>query len=287
MYKLFFLIALFASTRTYGQKEDWTNLLDKDLSQWETYLSYRHTTSYNGSQPLDAGGQPVQPIGYNKDETKVFSASEEKGEIVLRVSGEIYGCLYTKQDFGNYHLKLKVKWGTQKFEPRMHKLKDSGILYHSIGECGVDHWRSWMLAQELQIMEGHMGDYWSIAKSAIEVRAFLSEGQMSSIAGNTQPFLPFGENASTSFCMRSENKESPNGQWTTVELITFEGKSLHIINGNVVMVLQNSSYVKDGKSFPLIKGKIQLQSEAAEVFYKDIQIKSITVLPAAYANFFK
>ena len=34
-------------------KDEWTSLMDKDLSQWEMYLSYEHKPDYNGSQPLD------------------------------------------------------------------------------------------------------------------------------------------------------------------------------------------------------------------------------------------
>lgn len=45
---------------------------------------------------------------------------------------------------------------------------------------------------------------------------------------------------------------------------------------------------KDGNTIkPLVKGKIQLQSEAAEVFYKDIQIKNIDGIPAEYASYFE
>jgi hypothetical protein len=51
-------------------------------------------------------------------------------------------------------------------------------------------------------------------------------------------------------------------------------------------VLQGSRYLKDGETLPLAKGKIQLQSEAAEVFFKDIQIRSISRLPPAYAALF-
>jgi len=41
----------------------------------------------------------------------------------------------------------------------------------------------------------------------------------------------------------------------------------NIVNGHVVMILRNSRYVEDGKIIPMTRGKIQLQSEAAEVFY--------------------
>jgi hypothetical protein len=266
-------------------KEEWTNLLDKDLTQWETYLSYAHKNGYNGSVPVDSLGHEIQPIGYNHDSTSVFRAINVDDDIHLRVSGEIYGCLYTKQEFENYHLTLEVKWGEKTFEPRTNRLKDSGLLYHSIGAAGVDYWRSWMLSQEFQIMEGHMGDYWNIANAAIDIRAFPSEDMMNGVANTNQPFIPYGTGAPAGVCLRSNNYDR-DGEWTKIELIAFEDKSLHIVNGHVVMVLQNSRYIKDGDSYPLVKGKIQLQSEAAEVYYKNIRIKSIESMPTQYAQYY-
>lgn len=267
-------------------KEEWVPLLDRDLSEWEMYLSYRHKDGYTGEMPTE-GGKAITPIGYNKNVNNVFSMVEEDGKPVLRISGEVYGCVFTKQEYENYHLKLKVKWGDKKWEPRKNKLKDSGVLYHSIGESGVDHWRAWMLSQELQIMEGHMGDYWAIASSAIDVRAFMPEGNMNTVASTRQPFLPLGAGTELSgFCLRSTDHESPEGEWTEIELVCFEDKSLHIVNGHVVMVLQNSRYMDNGKTVPLTRGKIQLQSEATEVFYKDVKIRSIEELPKEYATLF-
>ncbi len=282
----FCIIINFSCTRKTGE-EGWTNLLDKNLSQWEKYLSYAHKNGFKGEVPVDENNRPIDPIGYNINIKNVFTVNDSSGSTVLRISGEIYGCVFTKQEFENFHLRLKVKWGNLKWEPRQEKLKDSGILYYSQGECGVDYWKSWMLAQEFQVMEGHMGDYWNIANSAMDIRAFLPEGTMNSVASSKQPFLPMGNGALyPGFCIRSADYESPAGEWTTLELICFEGKSLHIVNGHVVMILQNSRYVKDGKEFPLVKGKIQLQSEASEVFYKDIQIRKISAFPAEFEAFF-
>lgn len=285
-YILYVLLVSILTTSFYV-KDEWTPLLDNDLSKWETYLSFSHSNDFKGEAPLDNKGAKMKPVGYNKAGQQVFTMTEENGEPVLKVSGEIYGCVYTKQEYENYHLKLKVKWGINKFVPRLAKLRDSGILYHSIGESGVDHWRSWMLSQEFQIMEGHMGDYWSIANSAIDIKAYLSEGKMNSVASVEQSFLKFGKDGQEGFCMRSENNETPDGGWTTLELICFEDKSLHIVNGKVVMVLKNSRYVEDGKAFPLTKGKIQLQSEAAEVYFKDIQIKKLKSMPKEYAALYQ
>ena len=217
----------------------------------------------------------------------VFTVSLAYNEPILRISGEIYGCVFTKKEFENYHLSMKVKWGNKKWEPRLDKLKDSGLLYHSIGECGKDYWRSWMLSQEYQIMEGHMGDHWGFSNTAIDIRAFIPEGIMNAVAGEGQPFLPVGAGTGLDgFCLRNTDYESPEGEWTTLELICFDDKSIRIVNGHVVMILRNSRYVSDGESTPLTKGKIQLQSEAAEVFFKDIRIKSISAIPDEYSEYF-
>jgi len=59
------------------------------------------------------------------------------------------------------------------------------------------------------------------------------------------------------------------------------------VNGRVVMAVNHSSFVTKGQRQPLTHGKIQLQSEAAEVFYKDIMLKPLKAMPAQYAKYFK
>ena len=48
---------------------------------------------------------------------------------------------------------------------------------------------------------------------------------------------------------------------------------MHIVNGKVVMALKNSRYQDGDKTVPMTGGKLQIQSEAAEVFYRDIEIR--------------
>ena len=145
-----------------------------------------------------------------------------------------------------------------------------------------------MLSQEFQIMQGHFGDFWSQANSAIDIRAYIPEYIMNPVADKSQPFLAMGRGEKVpGYCMRSANYENPEGEWNTVELICFENKSIHIVNGHVVMILRNSRYVKDGESIPMNKGKIQLQSEASEVFYKDIEIRNLESLPEEYAKYYE
>ena len=53
------------------------------------------------------------------------------------------------------------------------------------------------------------------------------------------------------------------------------------------MILKNSGYIDGGTEVPLQKGKIQIQCEAAEVFYKDIEIQDLKSLPAEYAKYYE
>lgn len=283
---LLFLSPLITSFRA---DESWTPLLDQQLSHWRTYQSYRHKTTYTGDVPKDEKGNPIPPIGYDKNEAKVFSVMMEGKTPVLRISGEIYGCVFTRQDFENYHLKMKVKWGDKKWEPRLLEPMDSGILYHSQGECGVDYFRSWMLSQEFQMIERSMGDYWCIANSQIDIKAKKQAGKDSLIYSRDGRLYQLGQGAKDRyyFCKAAADYEKPKGEWNEIELICYQDKSLHIVNGHVVMALSNSSWYDGRTARALTKGKIQLQSEAAEVFYKDIYIRSIKSLPAQYKSYFQ
>jgi hypothetical protein len=278
-------IATLLLATSFQPKDEWTPLLDKNLSQWNIYQSFRHKLGYKGEAPKDENGNVIKPVGYNKNEENEFSVIDENGEQVLKIGGPIYGCLFTKKDFANYDLKLKVKWGDKKWVPRINEDKDSGILYHGQGECGVEYWRTWMLSQEFQVTEGGMGDYWSQASSRADVKARKDGSNY--YFDNNGALTAFGSGTGNGgFCHAGTDAENKNG-WNELELITYGDKAIRIVNGKVVMAMQNSRYMVNGEAKPLVSGKIQLQCEAAEVFYKDIKIKQINAIPAEYAAYFK
>jgi hypothetical protein len=288
MKKLACLILCAALFSSFHIENDWKPLLDKKLTNWEIYQSYRLKPGYKGEVPKDEKGVDIKPIGYNKNEAQVFTVSEENGEPVLRISGEIYGCVFTRQDFKNYHLKLKMKWGTKKWDPRLNEPMDSGILYNSQGECGVDYWHSWMLSQEFQIMEHSLGDFWSIANSCVTVKASPVTGTDGLRYDSTAKAVSIGSGTGhPGYCQAGGDYEKPMGEWNTVELICFGDKSVYIVNGKVAMALSGLGYNENGVTKPLTHGKIQLQSEAAEVFYKDILIRDLDEMPKEFAELFK
>lgn len=269
------------------QEPEWTNLLDEHFARWNTYLGFPNPDTDVADLPKDAEGNYTQPIGHGNDEKGVFTVTVVNGEPVLRVSGEIYGSVYTLEDYENYHLSLEFKWGKKKWHPRLDAELDTGILYHGIGEHGVDYWKAWALSQELQIMEQSNGDWWQIAGSQIDIRCEKPEGQELPVYNPIAKSVSFGPGGVGITCRRSHDREKPKGEWNTVELITYGDQSLHIVNGEVVMALTNSRYTDaDGQVIPLTKGKILLQSEAGEVFFKNIKIKPITGIPAHYRAHF-
>jgi len=278
-----FIFTLSISTLAFS---DQRTLLDPELSQWDVYLSYAHSPDYTGDIPTDQSGNEIKPVGLNPSDGRgVFSVTGDD-EPILKISGEYYGALTTKQEFENYHFSLEVKWGDKIWPAREGKLRDTGILYHAIGPHGAEYFRSWMLSHEFQIMEGHMGDYWQQANGAIDIRAYQREYIMSPVADARANWLSAGEGGEA-FVMRSANHESKAGEWTKLELISVGNKNLHIVNGEVVMALKNPGYVDDqGKRIPINKGKIQLQSEASEVYFRNIVIEGLSKLPTEYSRLF-
>lgn len=257
----------------------WTALLDQDLSHWDKFIGVPHYSVNLPGYPK-GDGMNGTPVGLNNDPLQVFKIEEENGQPVLHISGQIYGGLSTKQEYSNYHFKTEFKWGTQKYEPRLNDKRDSGILYHAKGNHGA-FWNAWMLAQEMQVQETDMGDYYGLGPG-MDIKAAIknADNENTWIYDPTATLQPFDN---WSRCRRSMNLEKPHGKWNTLELICLDQKSIHVVNGQVVMVLENSRFkLPDGSTVPLTAGKIQLQSEAAEAFYRNLQIRPITEIPAAY-----
>jgi hypothetical protein len=279
------ILVLF-SCRTTNEKKvsenKWTPLWNgKDLAGWHSYLA----TPYNLES--DSIGNIIEPFGVDNDPLKVIKVVKTDQGNAIRISGVAWGMIYTEEDFSNYHLKLKVKWGEEMHPPREKGPRDSGLLYHGFGEPGGVSY--WMNSQELQIQEGDMGDYWPTGDVAIKVPSIpLDDTFYIYKEGADLRRYYFAEILDTARedslakrrVFKAFNAEKAYGEWNEVELIVLGDSSIHVVNGKVVMRLFNSSTMKENK--PLTSGKLILQSEGAEVYYKDIFIKNISEIPPAY-----
>lgn len=263
------------------ENENWEKLLDENLSKWDVFIGVPHySVDLEGVEKGD--GMKGTPLGLNKDPLNVFSAIEMEGETVLKISGEIYGGINTKKEYENYHLSMMVKWGSQKYEPRLDKPRDSGILYHCQEPQGA-FWNVWMQSQEMQIQEKDCGDYYTIAGTGMDIKTSkITKGEKTYDVYNPNGEYKTFKSGAVGRCRKSADYELPN-QWNRIDLVCIGDRSYHIVDGNIVMVLENSvAYDKNDVATPLAKGKIQIQSEAAEVFYKDIKIRAVNELPKAF-----
>ncbi len=248
---------------------------DKDLSGWYSFLAIPDS-SVQSELPRDSSGHYFQALGLNNDVLKVFSVVEEDGKPAIRISGEVFGILITEKEYQNYHLSLEFKWGERKFAPRADKKRDSGVLYHSVGSEGA--WGGvWMKSKECQVQEGDVGDFIVVDTGVAVIPCVFDSLQ--SLYYYDENGRPLAFTVKYSYCHKSADFEKPHGEWNRLEIYTFGENSVHLVNGNVVLRAYHSNVSNNGTLISSDRGKIQIQSEGAEVFYRNISLDSISALP--------
>lgn len=227
----------------------------KNLAGWYTFLKH--------------GGRDNDPKG-------VFTVQDG----MIRISGEEWGCITTNEEFENYTLVVEFKWGDISFEPRVDKARDSGVLLHSQGEDGSKN-GTWIHSIECQIIEGGTGDFIVVGNGTdqFQITALVApEKQVYAYV-----FDPTGERVTIQegrinwfgrdpgwkdiHGFRGENDiEKPAGEWNRLECIAKEDQLTIYLNGTLV---NRATHVRPNK------GKIQIQSEGAEIFFRRIDLIAI------------
>ena len=245
----------------------------KDLALWDTYIG-------PGLDPQGKHRSDLPAPGLNQDPYKVFTVVNEDGKPAIRISGERFGGLSTKAEFSNYHLTFRFKWGKLKWSPKDKAKMDSGVLYHAVGPHGVD-WGFWMRSQEFQIQEGDCGDYWGLDGASFDIPASKNNKGEYQYDPKATPLTFNNDLVTGRHCIKGADNELPSGQWNTAELYCHGDTAVHIVNGRTNMILYRSRHIKNGIETPLTRGKIQIQSEGAEIFYRDILLTPIDRIPGA------
>lgn len=251
------------------------SLLDPTLSRWEVFMGVPHE-SVTGLPPGTYQSKKVtegRPLGLGNDQKKVFSTQQEGEATVLRITGEIYGGLTTKQSFQDFHLSTEFRWGDKKWAPRTHAKRDSGLLYHCRGEHGA-FWSVWKSCLEYQVQETDLGDLYPLAGAGAQSK-FRVIDEKSRVFDPTAPWA-YPKGSVSAF----PEPDRAHGEWNLLEIYALGDSAVHLANGKVVLALNKATL----KGKPLNSGQIQIQSEGAECFYRNLRLTKITAFPESIAQ---
>ncbi len=179
----------------------------------------------------------LDTLGKDNDVHNNFAI--EKG--MVHVMGKYFGYMATQKSYDNYYLKVVFKWGSKQYHPREKGVRDAGILYH-FGETDKDI--VWPRSIECQIQEGDCGDIWCVQHTNVVTP------NKSAIEWDQQRVY------------RTANFENPRGEWNTIEIICNGNQIEHYVNGHLV----------NWGIASLSHGRILLQSEGAEIWYKSVEL---------------
>jgi hypothetical protein len=170
------------------------------------------------------------------DPNKVFKVHDG----ILVCEGMPFGYLITDKEYENYILKVQWRWGK-----KVHgKGRNSGVFVHVVGPNKI-----WPKAVEAQLMADHAGDFWLVDKFKLKVDA---KRQDPKIAHH--------------YYRMKDPVENVVGDWNQYE-ITCKGDSIRLVI--------NAQLVNEGSDAELSKGKILLQSEGAEIHFRDVVLKQL------------
>ncbi len=230
---------------------------------------------------------------HREDPDRVFSVVDQvDGAPALRVSGQHWGGIVTRQSFRDYRLVVEFRWGLATWGERKNAARDSGVLVHCQGRegnTGPDANGPWMRSIEAQVIEGGVGDFILVAGFEPDGRRMVpSLVATAGVDRDDEPVYdpnaaprPFTDGRVNWFGRDVDWKdvlgfrgrhdvESPYGQWTRLEVIAQGDQVTNVVNGTVVNRAMQAS---------LREGRIMLQSEGAEIYFRKVELHPLA--PAA------
>ncbi len=210
-----------------------------------------------------------------EDPKKVFTVHDG----MIHVSGEGFGYVATEKEYKDYRLVVEYKWGTRTDGGKY--VRNSGILLHGTGADGALSKGAWMSSIECQLAQGCAGDFILIRgkESPCTITADIElgpdkrprwkkGGTKTVYSGRQFWWCDHDPDFKELLDTRGKNDaESPLGEWTKVEVVS-EGKRLRVsVNGKQV----NEAY-----DVAPVGGKILLQSEGFEIFFRKFELHPLT-----------
>jgi hypothetical protein len=181
------------------------------------------------------------------------------------------GFLSTLTEYENVRIRVEYKWGVKRFAPRLENKRDNGLLYYVVGPDHV-----FPRCIECQIQETDVGDVFFVDKTrGVQggLPGFGGSGFIGLVNGtpNARPGV------STSRLLKDGDFENRD-DWNTVEVIAQGDRATQLVNGRIVnrlMNLEQPDPDHDGQFIPLTRGRIGIEIEFAEIWYRRIDVKPL------------
>jgi hypothetical protein len=250
----------------------------------------RVTVLYDGKtvNDLSAFYRWLGPLGKDNDPNQVFTIVDRvHGAPAIRVSGQDWGGIVTRQEFANYKLVLEFRWGAVTWGSRQASARNAGILLHCQGEDGNykdDFKGHWVSSVEYEILEGRTGDIILVGgfvrggKEKIIPRLTMTQSTERIWDPNGTPkefrsgmghlhWQHWDPDWKDVFGFRGRRDlDKPTGEWNLVEAIADGDKLIYFFNGVKVM---------EGTKVWPSAGRIMFQSEGAEIFFRRIELQPL------------
>lgn len=253
----------------------------RDLADWDGWLGYADpAVTYRD----DPGGTP---IGRSRDLKGDFAVRTIDSKPAIWVKGETWGSLVHRADLRDYHLRLEIRWGAKTYPPRLTEARNNGLLYHTHGAPGAV-FGTWSPSIEFEIMRASTGMVVTVGK---DVRARTTVGYDPTLIAPHLRYRVGGREVDmvnrtpTWNVEAARNAERAVGRWNVLDLYVVGDRAVHVVNGVPVAAVKDLATIEpDGSRRPLTHGRIQLQSEGAETWFRNITVEPIATLPRIVAD---
>lgn len=224
-----------------------------------------------------------------EDPRQVFTTTAGQ----IRISGEGLGYLATREVFTEYDLRLEFRWGSKNWSwgNRLGKAKDSGVFLHATGPDGnsIDGDGAFMAAIECNIFQGATGDF-------LLIRGHKPDGSLISPQVKTRAspekdsdgwitWDPAGQETTVETWGRinwkekspdwkdienfrgTSDREAHYGTWNTLECL--------VRSDSITIRLNDETINRITPIYPKA-GKILLQCEESEIFFRHVEIRELS-----------
>ena len=246
---LFCLVAVMALLSCQQSRENFTPLFNgKDWTGW--YLKIR------------SGDSVMADKVYSIEKGMVHVFNDEFPDSINLFTGEnpTHGLFYSNKSYSRFIFRFEYKWGHRIANDFDKWQYDAGFYYHVIND------KIWPKGLEYQVRYNHLtqtnhtGDMWCNG-TRFDWTSDSKGRYLAPEEGGIKQERRGGEHRAKA----TNNYHGLDGGWNKCEVIVMGNKyAIHKLNGEIVNMATNLS---------VDSGKIGLQSETAEIYYRNIRIK--------------